>query len=112
MDPLQGYVYPDSDLAPFHGLPHDVVLMGHTHRPFAALSGTVKVVNVGSCGLPRDVGNLASCATYDTSSRDCEILRIEFNAAALTEELRDRIDASVASCLARTGPFVGRMIND
>ncbi len=112
VDPLEGYVYPDSDLTSFRSLPHDAVLMGHTHRPFIATSGAVGVVNVGSSGLPRDVGNLASCATYDTNSKQSEILRVSFDAATLRAALAGRIDASVAACLERTGPFIGRVIHD
>lgn len=111
--PLTGYVYPDSDLTPFDGLPHDVVFIGHTHRPFVRRAGRTTIVNVGSCGLPRDVGNLASCATYDTATNTVEILRIEFDARSLIDELGDRIEASVAACLQRpaTEQPVGRRVD-
>lgn len=101
MDPLAGYVYPDSDLSPFVALPFDGVLMGHTHRPVIASAGTVTVVNVGSCGMPRDVGNLASCAVYDSGTRLYEILRVAFDAATLVAAWGDRIDPSAAACLNR-----------
>jgi predicted phosphodiesterase len=109
-DPLEGYVYPDADLAPFRDLPYDLVLMGHTHRPFVAQAGAVQVINVGSCGLPRDAGHLASCALYQADTRTCEILRVEFDAAGVVASLGDRIDPSVAACLQRKGPTLGRVI--
>ena len=111
-DPLEGYVYPDTDLAPLLDLPFDVALMGHTHRPFIATTGSLTVVNPGSCGMPRDVGNLASCATYDTVTRAAGILRIPFDAGGLIARWGDRIDATAAACLERraAGPAVGRVL--
>lgn len=113
LDPVAGYVYPDTDLSPFGGLPYDVILLGHTHRPFIRPVGTLTIVNVGSCGLPRDVGNLASCAIYDTATRAAEILRVEFDADALLDAMDRRIHGSVAECLRRrrSAPIVGRVIH-
>ena len=101
-DPVGGYVYPDTELAGFAELPCDVVLMGQTHRPFVRTAGDVTAINVGSCGLPRDVGDLASVATYDTRARAGEILRVRFDAARLIVDLGARVDASVSACLERT----------
>lgn len=113
LDPVAGYVYPDTDLAGFQGLPYDVVVLGHTHRPFIRTIGTMTVVNVGSCGLPRDVGTLASCGIYDTAARSAEILRVEFDAQSLAATLGNRVHRSVIECLGRqhAGPIVGRVIH-
>ena len=46
-DPLNGYVYPDSDLTPFADLECAAVMMGHTHRPFVGHAKQTLVVNVG-----------------------------------------------------------------
>lgn len=100
-NPLEGYVYPDSDLSSFDAVPHDLVFMGQTHRPFCRNHGRVTVVNVGSSGMPRDVGNLASCALYDSSLRRAEILRIEFDASALAQKWQGRIAPASAACLVR-----------
>lgn len=110
--PLTGYVYPDSDLGPLAAVAADVVLSGHTHRAFTASSGSVTIVNVGSSGMPRDVGDLASCALVDSSSRACEILRVPFDAPALVARWRGRIDPAAADCLQRaaTDPIVGRVL--
>jgi len=112
-DPLQGYVYPDGDLSAFRELPCEFLLMGQTHRPFVASAGAVEVVNVGSSGLPRDVGHVASCAIYDTASRGFEILRVEFDAASLVARWGDLIDVATAACLRRpaAGALVGRTID-
>jgi predicted phosphodiesterase len=111
-DPLQGYVYPDTDVSPLRALPFDGVLMGHTHRPVIASTGAVTVVNVGSSGMPRDVGDLASCAVYDSATRGWEILRVAFDAPALIAKWGDRIDATAAACLRRraAAPVVGRTL--
>lgn len=56
-DPFQEYVYPDDVDAAFlerHGVDADIVLLGHTHVPFAKhVEGTL-VANPGSVGQPRD----------------------------------------------------------
>ena len=41
------------------------VFMGNTHRPFVRRCGSTTFVNVGSCGLPRDVGTLGACCVFD-----------------------------------------------
>jgi putative phosphoesterase len=99
-DPLEGYVYPDSDLSAFDGLRFDAVVMGHTHRPFLNKRGAVTILNAGSCGMPRDAGALASCATYGEAT-GAEILRVSFDAAGLQAKWGDRIHASAAACLER-----------
>src|SRR5436190_256162 len=53
-DFLCEYILPDSDLSKFSTLDYDAVFLGHTHRPFIRTVGSVLVVNVGSCGMPRD----------------------------------------------------------
>lgn len=75
-DHLGGYLYPDGDLEPLVGLGYDAIFTGNTHRPFVARQAGVLIGNVGSCGLPRDQGDLAACAIYDSATDDCEILRV------------------------------------
>jgi predicted phosphodiesterase len=78
-DELTEYTFPDSDLTPFANTGHDVIAVGHSHLPFIRTIGGTLVVGVGSCGLPRDVGNLASCALYDPASGQAEIVRVGFD---------------------------------
>jgi predicted phosphodiesterase len=110
-DPLQGYVYPDGDLSLFDGLPFDAVLVGHTHRAFLAKVGPVTIVNAGSCGMPRDAGTLASCATYDDTTGG-EILRVPFDATRLHAKWIDRVHPSALACFDRSSPggVSGRMV--
>jgi predicted phosphodiesterase len=110
-DPLEGYIYPDSDLSSFDGLPFEAVLMGHTHRAFLRKKGAVTIINAGSCGMPRDAGALASCATYDAAT-GAEILRVSLDAAALRAKWGDRVHPSVAACLERqpAKDIAGRLV--
>jgi putative phosphoesterase len=74
--PYGTYVYPESsDLARFAEADADIVLYGHTHRQVVRRFGSVLVVNPGSAGDPRDVGNggLLSCAVLDTVSEEVRV---------------------------------------
>ena len=100
-DPLGGYIYPDTDLTAFAGLSYHRVLLGQTHRPFVRSIGPVEVVNVGSSGMPRDIGNLASCAIYDSSDDELLIIRRPFDAEAVIAAYAPQVDPSVIACLRR-----------
>lgn len=110
MDPTNGYVYPWSDHSAFIEVDADVIAMGHTHRPFIAEAGSRTLVNVGSCGLPRDVGNLASFASFDSDTGDCNIHRVRID----TEKLLARVARphhEVLNCLDRRElEFVGTVV--
>lgn len=83
---LTEYVYPNSNLSRFADLNSDIVFVGNTHIPFTSTVGTTRVVNVGSCGLPRDGTNEASCVLFDPVKSTIELLRIRFDASALISE--------------------------
>jgi putative phosphoesterase len=96
-DPLHGYVYPDSDLAPIAASEYRVVLMGQTHRPFVReLDGTV-IVNVGSCGLPRDCGTRGAACLFDDATASARILRYD-------------IGPATAASLDRCGPVAPEVL--
>jgi predicted phosphodiesterase len=83
-DSVFGYLYPDTDLSPIAASPAlagVTVFMGNTHRPFVRRSGRTTFVNVGSCGLPRDVGGLGSACIVDDETGDIRILRFDIRAA-------------------------------
>jgi len=101
-DPLTGYFYPDGDLADFDDVDYDAVLMGNTHRPFVATRGNTTIANVGSCGLPRDQGDLPSCALFDTVANTCRVLRTRVSAAAVVEQFGGAgVTPLVMECLRR-----------
>ena len=94
-EPLDGYVYPDTDLAAFRGQPFDAVVMGHTHRPFIRADGRTTFVNAGSVGLPRDQPGLAAFAVYDGATRRFEIVRVPLDVRAILNAYGDRVAAAV-----------------
>ncbi|CAN7490033.1 metallophosphoesterase family protein [Phenylobacterium sp. LjRoot219] len=95
-----GYVYPDTDLTGFAGDPSldgAFVFMGNTHRPFVKTVGATTFVNVGSCGLPRDVGHLGACCLLDDQTGEVRIIRFD-------------IRAETAAALERCGPVHARVL--
>ena len=83
---VHGYVYPDTDLARFDVPSGTTVFMGNTHRPFIRRHAGVTYVNVGSCGMPRDRGDLGAACLFDTQSGAVRILRFDIaqqNVAAI-----------------------------
>ena len=81
---VHGYVYPDTDLSCFHLTPGTTVFMGNTHRPFVRQHSEVTYVNVGSCGMPRDRGDMGSVCLFDVVSGNVKIIR--FNIAQQTTD--------------------------
>lgn len=109
LDKLNGYVYPDSDLGILCDNAYDVIIMGHTHRPFIKIYADKMFINAGSVGLPRDVGNLSSFLMYDSNTDVFEICRICFDESTIDNE--NKIHSSVKECLLRrTENYVGKMM--
>lgn len=103
---IEEYVYPDADLSRFSEIPYDVVFMGHTHRPFIRWINGKMCVNIGSVGLPREHGNLASFAVYDGDQGECQIYRVPFDIHEVISAYNHQLDPSVIACLHRTSPEV------
>lgn len=113
-DETNGYVYPDTDLSAFTLSTGTAVFMGHTHRPFVRRSGDVTFVNVGSCGLPRDRGNLGAACLFDCDSGEAAILRFDITqATARALERCGPIHSAVREVMARRPktPVVGASAN-
>jgi predicted phosphodiesterase len=110
-DHVGEYVYPDSDLDWFADLGYNAVFMGNTHRPFIARRGDVLIVNVGSCGLPRDQGDLASCVVYDGETQECRVLRVPMGVDSVIGQFDEPVHPLVSECLHRqaVSPF-GSMV--
>ena len=99
-DPLRGYVYPDGDWSGWRELAYDYIFMGHTHRAFIKKRRGPCLVNVGSCGLPRDIGGQASFAVYDSETDRAELVRVPLDLAAIRAKYAD-VHPSVLACFAR-----------
>ncbi len=65
----------------------DVLILGHTHVPYVKKLRSGIALNPGSVGQPRDGDWRASFALLDTESRNCEVLRIEYNIDAAAEAI-------------------------
>ena len=113
-DYLQGYVYPNSDLTSFDNSDHDAVFMGHTHYPFMSRRRNTLVVNVGSCGLPRDQGNLAAFAIFDVTTDTCNIYRLRLDAVEVVNYFgAEHMAQAVHDCFFResSAPPVGQRLD-
>ena len=76
---INEYLYEDKPDAAFQrigeGAAADVIVCGHTHRPYDKTVGGYRFVNVGSAGKPRDGDPRACGALLETSA---DALRVEF----------------------------------
>lgn len=85
------YIYPDAPkevLAKCTSVKADFLLLGHTHHPFIHSRNSVTVLNPGSVGQPRDIGNLASWAILDTANASIVFKRAQFDIEPLIEEAK------------------------
>ncbi len=100
LDPLNGYLYEDK-LDILKGLKkYHTVFMGHTHRPYIKEYDGVRYVNVGSCGMPRDIGNKPSFVIYDIDKDVVELRRIEIKKEYIENNYND-VHPEVKKCLLR-----------
>ena len=90
---LEGYVYPDADLAPFEDLTYKYVFMGHTHYAMRRRAKEMCMINPGSCGQPRDL-NLPSYAVLDSKSKDVKIKRFDYDKKMLIKEIESHSEAN------------------
>jgi len=74
------YVYEDDvDAAMLQAADCSLLVLGHTHVPYAVRFPQGIAVNPGSVGQPRDGDPRASFAILDTASLQCEIRRIQYD---------------------------------
>ena len=101
--PLDGYLYENNTAFEWEEAGYDVIFMGHTHRPYIKKVNHAVYVNVGSCGLPRDIGTAPSYAVYNSCSGEVQIQRIKISAAELQQVFKQQIHSKVYECLMREG---------
>jgi len=111
-DNLEGYIYPNTNLDGYHNIPYDIIIMGHSHHPFVRFENNKIFINVGSVGLPRDVGNLSSCCIIESHTMDVQIYRLLFHDDELTEgKQSNSIHPSTIECLKRKNSnIIGKVI--
>lgn len=100
-DPLNGYLYEDDQEYLWEDMEYCFVFMGHTHRPYIKCKNRTTYVNVGSCGLPRDIGLLPSFCVFDDIRLTAEIIRVQMNPMALESGYYAGISDNVLDVLRR-----------
>jgi putative phosphoesterase len=100
-NPLGGYLYADKiDQLDEKQLNYDIIFMGHTHRSFIKNIQDKVLINVGSCGLPRDQGNRPAYVLYDFSDNSAEVVRLEIDSDLAIAQY-PFVNSKVIECLNR-----------
>ena len=82
------YLYPNSPIQQLlsNYSNQNFTIFGHTHHSFVHAHGNKYLLNPGSVGQPRDVGNLASYAIVDTSTQSLRFKKISFHVDQIISE--------------------------
>jgi putative phosphoesterase len=89
-NPLEGRVYPDYDnWGLFGDVPHEVILLGHTHYQVVKGYKDKLIINPGSVGQPRDHSGEACFAILDTTSGNVRRRRVPFDPRRLIGDARE-----------------------
>ncbi|WP_045519169.1 metallophosphoesterase family protein [Neobacillus niacini] len=87
MDPLNGRVYPDTEISESDGyLKYDYVILGHTHYRMVRHIGSTTVINPGSLGQPRDKHGF-SFAVLTIPEGEIEYHEIEWDRNLLVKDI-------------------------
>jgi predicted phosphodiesterase len=84
----------------------DLVVFGHTHKPYQKRVGKTLFVNVGSVGKPHD-GNRRACYAVLELGRESRVAlrRVDYDVAAAAEAVRQAgLPGEFADILERGGP--------
>lgn len=85
----------------------DVLVVGHTHRPYHRQVGRRHLINAGSVGQPRDGDNRAAYVIirFDAAPR-VEIIRVPYDVEAVAAELVEAgLPEALAEALRTARPF-------
>jgi putative phosphoesterase len=89
---INEYLFEDRPLSSFQRLAAssnaDIIVYGHTHKPYTKLVDDVWFVNVGSVGKPKDGDWRACYAILDTLARTAEFVRVEYDLPRVTSAIR------------------------
>jgi putative phosphoesterase len=92
---MNEYLYEDKPDGTFAriaaGADADVIVCGHTHRPYDKSVGATRFINVGSAGKPKDGDWRACWALIDTSAQTVDFIRVAYDldAAARAIEMSE-----------------------
>ena len=89
---INEYLFEDRPLSSFQRLAAtsnaDVIVYGHTHKPYTKFVDDVLFVNVGSVGKPKDGDQRACYAIVDTLAPRVEFVRVEYDLPRVTSAIR------------------------
>lgn len=90
---MNEYLFEDRPLSSFQRIADasnaDVIVFGHTHRPYTKRVGDVLFVNAGSVGKPKDGDWRACFAILNMSAHEpVEFVRLEYDVATVAEAIR------------------------
>ena len=80
---INEYLYEDKPDATFtriaEGAMADVIVCGHTHKPYDKVVGSARFINDGSAGKPKDGDPRACWALLDTATGALDLRRVEYD---------------------------------
>lgn len=91
---MNEYLFEDRPLSSFERLAAssnaDIIVFGHTHRPYAKVAGNVLFLNAGSIGKPKD-GDWRACYALlsPDAAQPVEFVRVPYDLARATRAIRD-----------------------
>jgi putative phosphoesterase len=89
---INEYLFEDRPLSSFERLAAssnaDVIVFGHTHKPYTKLVNGVLFVNVGSVGKPKDGDWRACYATVDVAAPAAAFTRVEYDVQRAMDAIR------------------------
>ena len=89
---LNEYLFEDRPLSSFERLAAssdaDVIVFGHTHKPYTKQVDNVLFVNVGSVGKPKDGDWRACYATIDTAASITTFVRVAYDVERAMQAIR------------------------
>lgn len=89
-DPLNEYIWGDEvderALDYWFDNRPDLVIFGHTHRPFVKEIGSTTVLNPGSVGQPRDRNPRSAFAVVDLKSLSVDRYRVDYDIDTVADE--------------------------
>lgn len=77
----------------------DVVILGHTHKPYIKYVDNTLVLNPGSVGQPRDRDPRASYVLLDTKEPSAEIRKAWYNVDEIAEDTKKYLPRELAERL-------------
>jgi putative phosphoesterase len=88
---LNEYLFEDRPLSSFQRLAAtsnaDIIVFGHTHRPYTKLVDGIWFINVGSVGKPKD-GDWRACYAILSPGDTAEFIRVEYDVKTAAQAIR------------------------